>query len=205
MTDAQIASTFALPGLAVSGKAGVGKTTFCRLLAERLDARGAVAARVSFAAELKLEVFERYGLRKGQPGWRDRAVAHGAWRRETCGEDYWVRRTMQRIRRAYAEGYTPLVDDLRLVGELDAVHEHGMVCARLDAPAHVRAARLRANGLEPDAAFSTDPTECELDDRDDFALRIINDDDCTMGDLRGHADRLVREALVALCPLPAAA
>lgn len=188
-------STFVLPGFGISGKAGSGKTTFAKVLMERLRARGASPMRLEFSMALKLEVDRQYGLRKGQPGWREAVVKHGADRRAEFGDDYWVRQAAVLMDRARALGHTPIIDDLRLINEHEFLLGQEMLCVRIDAPEELRARRLRTLGLEPEAAYSQDVTECELDNAS-FALRILNGEDTSVEDMRAPASQLCRLALM---------
>lgn len=147
-------------GVAVAGRAGSGKSTLARWLVAELQERGYRAEVVSFATELKREVWELYGVKKGDVGSREALIEHGERRR---AEDplYWVRRAEPIFRAIWAERSIPICDDLRRLPEFRWLAEHGFYKVRVTAPEAVRRATLTSQGLDPEFALSDDPTEAD--------------------------------------------
>lgn len=123
-------------GVAISGKAGAGKTTLAKAILEltRPHLRGA-----SFAAALKDDL-ARIDVEKGDPGFRELAQIYGTEHaRAKYGADYWVRRLAE-TNRGTLEGL--VIDDMRFPNEHAACSRAGLLLVRVDAPYLVRTERL---------------------------------------------------------------
>lgn len=142
-------------GFAISGRAGSGKSTLCAHLIGELTTRGYYTKRVSFGDALKAEVYEKFGLRKDDPGGREILVRYGEEQRNR-DPLYWVRPFAERVRYEIEMGHVVICDDLRFLSELGWCHAYGLDTVRLEAPALVTAARI-AQPPDPDS-----PGECEL-------------------------------------------
>jgi hypothetical protein len=149
-----------MSGIAIAGRAGSGKSTLAREVVALLGARGLHAEVVSFATELKREVWELYGLKKGDVGSREALIEHGERRR---AEDplYWVRLAEPRFHELWQAGAVPVCDDLRRLPEFSWLAAHAFYKVRVTAPEERRRARLAAQGLNPDFAVTDDPTEVD--------------------------------------------
>lgn len=171
-------------GVAISGKAGSGKSTLADLIGDHLRLVGVPSKRISFADALKDEVFELFGMRKTDPGGREKLLEWGQARRD---EDlnYWVNKTIEQARHLYASGTVPIIDDLRMAHELDAVRDFEMFTVRLDARPWARASRLTMLGLDTDIVGSATITENALDAEEEWNAYFINDAD--LGSLRSAA------------------
>jgi hypothetical protein len=130
-----------IPGYAISGRAGAGKSTLCRNLIDELTVRGVPAVRVSFGDALKQEVYDRYGVSKDDPGGRELLVSHGETMRRR-DPLHWVRPFAERAVMEMRLGYLVVCDDLRFLSELGWVHAAGFNLVRLEVPAHICAARI---------------------------------------------------------------
>jgi hypothetical protein len=186
------AAHLSVPGMAIAGKAGAGKTQLAFDIIERLSVRGITGCRTSFADPIRAEVAEIYGLRKGDPGWRDAMLEHGRRRRE---EDplYWLKQAGLKARQLQLAGVVPIFDDLRLPSELAMVRNMGFYTIRLDADTFTRRARLRKQGLDMGVVESRDATETALD-KAEFSLRFSNGADTTREELRQYADEVIQLA-----------
>lgn len=147
-------------GIAIAGRAGSGKSTLSRHVVVELQERGYRAEVVSFAAALKIEVWERYGLKKGDVGSREALIEHAEARR---AQDpfYWVRKLSPTIRALWRDGVIPVCDDLRRLPEFGWLLGNGFYKVRVTAPEARRRARLEEQGLDPDFAVTDDPTETD--------------------------------------------
>lgn len=147
-------------GIAIAGRAGSGKSHLAREVVVELQERGFRAQIVSFATELKLEVWEQYGLKKGDLGSREALIAHGEARNwERPG--YWVDKLAPVVRALWADDVVPVCDDLRRLHEFEWLKAEGFYAVRVAAPEERRRARLQEQGLDPDFALSSDPTEAD--------------------------------------------
>lgn len=149
-----------IPGVAIAGRAGSGKSTLARELVAAFKFWDVEAEVHSFATALKEEVWELYGLKKGDVGSREALIEHGERRR---AEDplYWVRRAQPGIEACLGRGAVPLVDDLRRLPEYEWVTASGFYRVRVIAPELRRRRRLEEQGLDPNFAVSADPTETD--------------------------------------------
>lgn len=139
-------------GVALSGRAGAGKSTVAAIVAEQLGFSVG-----SFAAALKADLASLRCV-KGDPGFREVAIAYGTTHKRALDPDYWI----DRLRGPAGTLAWLVIDDMRMENELAAVKADGLLTVRLDVPAWVRAARL---GLEADDPFvrSTHESEAALD------------------------------------------
>ena len=142
-------------GVAISGKAGSGKTTLARELVKVCDERDIPVTRVSFGDALKLEVMELYGIDKQMVGGREVLIRHGLQRRL---EDpfYWLRPVKERARLAQASGVIVVIDDLRFPNEYWWAIRAGLTTVRMVASPERRAKRLLEQGLDPDVGGDTE-------------------------------------------------
>jgi hypothetical protein len=147
-------------GVAIAGRAGSGKSALAREVVTELQERGYSAQIVSFATALKEEVWELYGLRKGDPGSRETLIRHGEQRRAD-NPRYWVDRLEPFVSGLWREGVVPVCDDLRRRAEWLYLGGAGFYRVRVIAPEPARRARLTEQGLDPDFALSDDPTETD--------------------------------------------
>lgn len=165
-----------LAGFAISGKAGAGKSTLAIEIQKQLMHLGWLrSARCSFAETLKVELWERTGLQKDDPGGREELIALGDRLR---GEDpdYFVKKLAAVVDRVVQAGWVPVIDDVRRSNELDWCLSRGMVTIRVNAPLETRAIRLQRAGSDPLVAWSEHESECELDDaRNRFHLVVENE------------------------------
>lgn len=169
-------------GVAISGRAGCGKSTLAATLQAEYLPRGTVTP---FARFLKEEVKELYGVVKGDPGSREAFLEHGAKRRAE-DPDYWVKATGEWIDGLLAIRAFPIVDDLRYPNEYEFCRQRGFLLVRLHAPLEVRKGRLKSQGLDPNFALSRNPSEILLEQHA-FHLRLQHG---------GNAERLAaREAV----------
>lgn len=147
-------------GVAVAGRAGSGKSTLSRNLVAQFDRLGVHAEVVSFATELKREVWELYGLQKGDLGSREALIEHGE-RRRAEDPEYWVERALPAFQAVWAAGGLAVCDDLRRLPEFKWLCACGFYKVRVTAPLKRRRARLADQGLDADFALSDDPTEVD--------------------------------------------
>lgn len=147
-------------GIAAAGRAGSGKSSLARELVVELQERGYRAQVVSFATALKLEVWEQYGLKKGDAGSREALIRHGEARRAE-NPSYWVEHLAPVIQSLWADDVVPVCDDLRRLPEFSWLKVHGFYTVRVVAPEERRRARLAEQRLDPDFALSSDPTEAD--------------------------------------------
>jgi dephospho-CoA kinase len=143
-------------GVAISGRAGAGKTT----LASHLVNYG--YTRVAFGDAIKAEVLKLYGLTKHDPGGREKLIEHGDARR-LADPDHWIRPVADRVRLAQVCDCHVVIDDLRFARELEWARSLGFIIVRIDAPLELRRERLAAQGLDPDFAKANGPGETELE------------------------------------------
>ena len=173
MTELQ---RFPVPGIAIAGKAGSGKSTLGVQLQEALSAAGYPSQRVAFGDALKFEVAYLYGLTKADPGGRRTLVSHGEERRlaDPC---YWIDHLRPIVEACFVGGRVVVLDDLRFPLELHWARALGFATVRLEAPAAVRAARLQADGNETHIVASAEAGETALDGLLTLFDAIYYDDD----------------------------
>lgn len=149
------------PGIAISGRAGSGKTTMGAALVSVLDAYGIQAERIAFGDQLKREVYEKYGITKDMVGGRDVLIRYGEERRR-IDPDYWIRPVANRVGMAQVCGIVAVVDDMRFKREYNWALERGMSLVRMLATPEWRQARLAAQGLDAQFAYSEEIGETDL-------------------------------------------
>lgn len=149
-------------GVAFSGRAASGKSTRARDAVAELATVGRAATILSFADEIKREVYELYGIRKSDAGGRAALIRH-AERRRLEDPLYWPRRMAPALERALERREIPIVDDLRFRAEASWLGGRGFYLVRVVVPAEIRAARLECRGEDPAFAYSTIPGEAQLD------------------------------------------
>lgn len=154
--------------IALSGRAASGKST----VASALEDRGYV--RIAFADALKEEVYELFGLRKHDPGGREKLIEWGNHRRRE-NPDYWI--NCFAVQWAWADvcGLPIVCDDLRFQREFNYLRSRGVYLVRIVVPPSLRAHRLAQDGLDPAFVDATDPGEVELDDSWPWDSLVAND------------------------------
>ena len=166
-------------GIAITGKAGSGKTALAGAILNEFAERGGVPARrFAFGDALKREVFDTYGVTKTDPTGRALLVYHGE-RKRNADPLYWIRALAAKLEDEC--NYFPVVDDLRFPTELAWCIGRGFVVVRLEAPRLVRLCRLRANQADETIVDATEPGETGLDlSRDDFDYVFRNCDEANV-------------------------
>jgi hypothetical protein len=159
-------------GVALSGKAGSGKTTLANILCEKMAGREMWPTQLSFGDHVKAELFRLHGIRKGDPGSREALIGLGALRRNE-DPDYWVKLVEAQLDSLSPYGVVPVVTDLRFTNEKERMAGRGLVTVRVDATGMDRGYQLYRRGEQPEFAYSGEPGECQLDDAD-FDIRFWN-------------------------------
>lgn len=147
--------------VAFSGRAASGKSSLARAVRDLLSLRGLPTRQVSFADQIKKEVWELYGLKKGDLGGREAIIKHGEYRR-ALDPLYWCRPVGKLIESAQADNNLIVVDDLRFRVEASFLRARDFHLCRCIAPAWLRMQRLEETGQDPSFALSTHPSEVEL-------------------------------------------
>lgn len=147
-----------MSGIFLAGRAGSGKSTLAKYIVAELDLLGLPGQKLSFADALKDEVWELFGVRKGDEGSRELLIRHGEERR-SLDPTYWVRRLVPSIERCWEHGIVPVIDDVRREPEYARLVHDNFCRIRVVAPIFLRRAALAKQGLDPDFALSEDPTE----------------------------------------------
>jgi hypothetical protein len=158
-------------GVAFSGRAASGKSSLASAVRDLLSHCGRPALVVSFADAIKEEVWEQYGLRKGDLGGREAIIKHGEYRR-ALDPLYWCRKIDPTLKSAQADGSFVVVDDLRFRVEASFLRARDFHLCRCVAPAWLRMKRLEETGQDPSFALSTHPSETQLAGWDGFDTRI---------------------------------
>jgi hypothetical protein len=160
-------------GVAISGKAGAGKNALAGLVCRELRQRRFNVEKIAFGDGIKYAVALRYGL-----GPEDKA--EGRKYMVEIGEEarssdplYWVKALEFRAKDIWSRGSLICITDLRLANELQWCRSNDLLTVRLDATACDRGTRLAQRGESYDYAFSTHPTEVELD-METFHHRLHN-------------------------------
>lgn len=95
--------------------------------------------------------------------------------RRAQDHDYWVRRALNQVLPAIAEGRTVYFTDLRFPNEVDYPKALGFLTVRISVTEATQAARLRArDGLDPSPETTGHLSETALDDYDGFDLVVDN-------------------------------
>lgn len=178
------------PGIAVSGKAGAGKGALADLLIDGMYPSHA-GVRFGFADAIKRDVLAEHGLRKGDPGGRDKLIEVGEARRREDAH-HWIKVLEPQLRSAWSRGQVIVVDDLRFPEELEFLHGHGFFTVKVWAESDVRERRLVADGHDPLIVRSMDVTECALDGAVGFDEVVWNGGDRT--NLELEAQRVLVKA-----------
>lgn len=139
-------------GIVIIGRAYCGKTT----LADALVKLRVVDARASFAGELKADLAD-LGCHKGDPGYREVAIAYGTTHKRAMDPDYWVKRLGELLR---GDWHGLVIDDCRFPNEFACLKEKGYAVVRVMASTDVRVSR----GCSPEFAVSNHESESALDD-----------------------------------------
>ncbi len=158
-------------GLALSGKAGAGKSTLAKALIRVCEDCEQPAEKIAFADELKREVFELHGITKEMVGGRDVLIRHGEERR-LADPDCWIRPVAKRVRLAQVCGILPVIDDMRFLREYEWAAAAGFVTVKIVAPSLWRSLKLSSLGLDGSFARSDEVGETQLDSvRHDYSVR----------------------------------
>jgi hypothetical protein len=174
--------------IAISGKAGAGKSALAEVLENALYPEG---RRVAFADEIKRQVFDAWGLSKSDFGGREKLIEHGEEKRNE-DPDYWIAQLEITVEMLLLRDAVPVIDDLRFERELEWCRRRGFYIVRVDAPRQCRLERLRSGGHSLDVVDSRHPGETELDGAT-FDYRFLNGgwDGCT---LECEAEKILRRA-----------
>jgi phosphomevalonate kinase len=152
-----------IPGFALSGKAGAGKSTFARVIANELAMLGnRPSCLFAFAIPLKNEVYKRTGLKKGDPGSRDEMIALGKKLRAEDPE-YFIKKMSDLYATVREAGLCPIIDDVRYANELEWCKAQGMYTIRVESTSSERFRRLAQVGYETSIVDSDHESECQLD------------------------------------------
>lgn len=172
--------------VALSGKAGSGKTTLSKQMVE-LYGQGRATIN-SFAAKLKEIAVDLYGM-DPDPAKKDRRLL------QTLGteglrtvvddsgyvwDDVWVRyllRKMDRQADGFAKQRAPLlqiVDDMRFRNEFEALRAAGFLMVRLEVSDETRAKRLGV-GLERLSVMDKHVSETDLDDQVGWDMVLVTE------------------------------
>lgn len=88
---------------------------------------------------------------------------------------YWVKRTMNTVRKNAIKGVTTIIDDCRFTNEADAILSACGVLIRLDIDPQEQLRRLtKIRGISHDNDILAHPSETQLDDYQKFSLRVDN-------------------------------
>lgn len=170
-------------GIAISGKAGAGKSSLARAFADELGG-GVILA---FGDQLKVEVKKLYGLEKNDPGGREHLIDHGESMRAS-DPLHWLFAVDRSIRSAQTIGRVPIIDDVRFRLEYEYLRALGFYLVRVEAHSVIRRNRLISSGADPFIVDSPTTTETSLDEHP-FDFRVWNDG------LAGGVDHLARAIL----------
>lgn len=141
--------------------------------------------RVSFASALKADL-ETLGCRKGDPGFREVAIAYGTDHKRGIDPDYWVRRL-----EADTDGFAGVVvDDVRFPNEVAALRRAGGVAVRLMASPSVRSERLGLDFTDPFLRSDSPSEQAEALYAD---LLVANDSARTPADVATFIVNRIRE------------
>lgn len=152
-------------GIAFSGKAASGKSTLAILVLQMLAKHNLQGRRLSFAEPIRQEILTEFGLRKGDPGWREAITSYSAIKRAE-DPDYWVKQAHLQAVGIIEQGFVPVFDDVRLIQELEWATKERYVTIRTWAQDEIRSQRLRDQGFETNVITSSDSTENDLDNAD---------------------------------------
>ncbi len=159
-------------GVAISGKAGAGKSEFGRVLEQRLAHDGLASGHLAFGDFVKEEAFRLFGVKKGDDGAREVLVRHGHGMRD-ADPDYWVKQLAVAHESLMAYGVTSVVTDVRYRNEYEWSKAAGLLLVRVDTLPMDRMVCLVKRGEQSDFAFSDHPSEVDLDDAE-FDYRFWN-------------------------------
>jgi hypothetical protein len=161
------------PGVAIAGKAGVGKNTFGFELGKLISNEMLRPVNyVAFADEIAQHVRDNFTVEKSDPGGRELMLRVGMGKREE-DPDYWVRATAARCDSLISESVYPIITDMRFSNELEWARRRGFYTVRIDATGMDRGYQLYLRGEEPGFAFAEHPSETELDE-EIFDVRFWN-------------------------------
>lgn len=149
-------------GFALSGRAASGKSALAGFLLAELALHGREGRIVAFADALKADVWDRYGLRKSDPGGREKLIEYGDGRRSD-DRDYWVARLAPTVADLIRQDIVVIVDDLRFPREKEWCEAILLASVRVNSPLAQRIKRLRERGADPQFAHSMTPSECALE------------------------------------------
>lgn len=146
-----------LPSIAISGKAGAGKTTAAGIL------ENAGYQSVSIADPLKDIAEEVWGVGAR----KDRDILQPLGQRiRQMDEDAWSNLAIRRMQEAGlgVSGKLFVIDDLRFPNEYHALRTEGFIVVRIEARTELRIVRLQNNGKLQNAEQLGDISETALDD-----------------------------------------
>jgi hypothetical protein len=165
--------------IALSGKAGSGKSALAFCLERDAALAEMRSLRVGFADRLKSEVYAETQITKKDSGFRAAACSYGDLRYES-NPDWLVDPVAVTLRDWWdttppKEWTVVIVDDLRRKGEASFLQHSGFTLVRLRAPLQARLDRLKADGHETSVVFSKHPAETDLDDYKHWHYYFNND------------------------------
>lgn len=115
-----------VPGIAIAGRAGAGKSWLAKELKRELEMRGVRGAVVSLAAPLKEILWDREKLTKDDPGGRERLRQIGdELRAEDPGAV--VGLAFAAVYKVWNDGAVAIIDDVRTPREHEAFRDAGFV------------------------------------------------------------------------------
>lgn len=138
-------------GVAMLGRAYVGKTE----VANALVKAGVCDLRASFAGELKADL-AALGCNKGDPGFREVAIAYGTDHKRAISQDYWLERLRVKL---HDDLDGIVVDDVRFANEVAFLRDRDFLIVKLVARGDVRLDR----GCPLDFVTSSNISEAGLD------------------------------------------
>lgn len=138
--------------IAIGGKAGVGKTTMARYLAEKYDYKIiSIADQVKFIARLIFDMKTKDRALLQEIGKKMREI------KETVWIDYTIKRVFE------AETDRVVIDDMRFPNEYNRFKENGFVLVKVVADREICIQRLRERDGDIDISRLDDESETALD------------------------------------------
>lgn len=179
-------------GIAISGKAGAGKSSVARQLAESLPNHH--CGIMSYAGPLKAGCELEWGITKDMPGGREALARYGDEKRAE-DPDYFIKLLDVTVDSLLEAGRLPIIDDLRLADEYEHLTRLGFYRLRVVAPMSVRWDRVVARGDDPAIVTSDIRYETELDQHE-FDHKLYN-----VGPLGPLVESFISDVLPPVHPL----
>lgn len=186
--------------VAISAKAGSGKTTFADLLLCEAESRSIPGKVYSFAFAIKEISRNYYGIEK-----KDRRLLQtlGAKMKEVVDDfgkvhdDVFARYTCRLIQNdavGIEDDYLQVVDDLRHKVELEMLRKIGFFVVRIETDVHVRARRL-SKSVEEVLDEGQHISEVDLDDYRGWDM-VFEDNQYGLDNLRAKAKEMIKALLL---------